>query len=78
MGQPRNQRGNKKKYMEANENENGLKSLVCSKSHSKRNDYSNTGLPQEARKSSNKQPKLTPKGTRNKTKRKPKVARGRK
>ena len=36
--------------------------LGCSKSSLKREVYSNTGLPQEARKPSNKQPNLTPKG----------------
>ena len=34
------------------------------KSSSKREVYSNTSLPQEIRKISNKQPKLTPKATR--------------
>ena len=42
----------------------GPKSLGCSKSCSKREVYCNTGLPQEARKISNKSPKLTPKGAR--------------
>ena len=49
---------------------NGPKSLGCSKSGSKREAYINTGLHQEARKISNKQPNLTPKGakrTKNKT-----------
>ena len=39
-----------------------------SKSNSKRKVYSNTILPQEARKISNKQPNLTPKATREKKK----------
>ena len=34
-----------------------------SKSHSKREVYSNTGLPQQTRKISNKQANSTPKGT---------------
>ena len=38
----------------------------CSKSSSKRVVYSNTILPQETRKISNKQPNLTPKATREK------------
>lgn len=47
---------------------NGLKPLGSTKSSSKRKVYSNTGLPQEARTISNKQPNLTPKGTRKRTK----------
>ena len=38
-----------------------------SKSISKREVYSNTNLPQETRKISNKQPNLTPKATRERT-----------
>ena len=38
--------------------------MGCSKSSSKREVYSNTILPQETRKTSNKQSNLTPKGTR--------------
>ena len=40
--------------------------MGCSKSSSKRVVYSNTSLPQETRKTSNKQSNLTPKGTREK------------
>ena len=40
------------------------KPMGCSKSSSKREVYSNTSLPQETRKISNKQSKLIPKGTR--------------
>ena len=40
------------------------KPMGCSKSSSKREVYSNTILPQERRKISNKQSNLTPKGTR--------------
>ena len=61
----RNQRGNQKiprdkwkwKY-------NNPKPMGCSKSSSKRDVYSNTILPQETRKVSNKQRNLTPKATR--------------
>ena len=38
--------------------------MGCSKSSSKREFYSNTSLPQEIRKISNKQPNLSPKGIR--------------
>ena len=38
--------------------------MGCSKTSSKRKLYSNTILPQETRKISNKQPNLTPKGIR--------------
>ena len=52
--------------------------MGCSKSSSKREVYSNTILPQETRKISNKQPKLTPKAIREKrttiTKIKPNLA----
>ena len=40
------------------------KSVGCSKSSSKREVYSDTSLTQETRKISNKQPNLTPIGTR--------------
>ena len=40
------------------------KPMGCSKSSSKREVYSDTSLPQKVRKISNKQPRLTPKGTR--------------
>ena len=40
--------------------------MVCSKNSSKREFYSNTNLPQETRKISNKQPNFTPKTTREK------------
>ena len=38
--------------------------MGCSKSSSKKDSYSNTILPQEINKISNKQPNLTPKETR--------------
>ena len=48
--------------------------MGCSKSSSKREVYSNTSLPQETRKISNKQSDLTPRGTRER-RTKPKVSR---
>ena len=45
-------------------NQQLTKSMGCSKSSSKREVYSDTGLPQETRKISNKQPKQTPKRIR--------------
>ena len=41
--------------------------MGCSKRSSKREDYSNTILPQETRNNSNKQPNLTPKAIRERT-----------
>ena len=65
IGQPGNQRRNKKIYgSKWRWKHVGLKLLWCSKSGSKREVCSNTGLPQEARKISNKQPNLTYKGAR--------------
>ena len=49
--------------------------MGCSKSSSKREVYSYTSLPQKTRKTSNKQSNLTPKGTRERRKTKPKVSR---
>ena len=55
------------------------KPMGCSKSSSKREVYSNTILPQETRKISNKQPNLTPKAVRERrTKKPPKLAEGKK
>ena len=56
-----NQWFNKEEIKETNENgiTNFLKSMGCSKSSSKREVYSSTGLPQETRKLSNKQSNLT-------------------
>ena len=51
------------------------KPMGCSKSSSKREVYSNTILPQETRKISDKQSHLTPKGTRERRTKKPKVSR---
>ena len=57
-------------------------SIPESMRHSKRNSkmqvYSNTSLPQETRKITNKQSNLTPKGTRKKNKQNPKLVEGRK
>ena len=47
---------------------NGPKPMGHSKSSTKREFYSNTNLPQETRKISNKQPKLMPKATRERRK----------
>ena len=56
--------------------------MGCSKSSSKREIYSNTILPQETRKTSNRQPNFTPKTTgkrrRTTTKRNPKLVEGKK
>ena len=53
--------------------------MGCSKSSSKREVYSNTILPQETRKTSNRQPSFTPSFTfgkrRTKKKKKPKIGR---
>ena len=51
--------------------------MGCSKSNSKREVYSNTILPQETRKTSNRQPNFTPKttGKRRTTTKKPKISR---
>ena len=71
MGQPRNQRGNQEMETNKKWKHYGPKSLGCSKGGSKREVYSNTDLPYEAKKKiSNKQPNITPKGatkTTNKT-----------
>ena len=67
MCQPRNQRRNKKVLGNTNTRKHSPKSLGCSKSGSKWEIHSNTGLPQEARKISNKQPNLTPKWARKRT-----------
>ena len=52
-----------KKYLESNGNENS-KSMDCIKSIPKGGGNSNTSIPQETRKKSNKYPNLTPKATR--------------
>ena len=62
-----------KKYLETNDNENTMaqKPMGCSKSSSRREVYSNTFLPRETRKISNKQPNLTPKAIRETRTKKP-------
>ena len=53
--------------------------MGCSKSSCKREVYSNTVLPQEARKTSNRQPNFTPKTTgKKKNKTTPKLVEGKK
>ena len=49
-----------------------------SKSSAKREVHQNASLPQETRKTSNKQPNLTPKATRKRTKTPPKLVDGKK
>ena len=57
-----------KKYRERNDNENTtVQKLGKHQSSPRREVYSNTGLLQEARKISNTQPNLTPKGARKRT-----------
>ena len=72
----RNQRGNKKisrnKWQWKHDNS---KPMGCSKSSSEREVYSNTSLPQETRKTLNKQPNLTQRTTRRRRKKHPKVSR---
>ena len=65
--------GHTKRYLKTKENKNTPKSVKCSKSRTKKEVYGNTGLPQETRKISNKQSKLTAKAARERTK--PKVSR---
>ena len=43
--------------------------MGCAKSNAKREVYSNTNLPQKARKTLNKQPNLTPEATRKRIRR---------
>ena len=51
------------------------KPMGCNKSSSKGEVYNNTILPQETRKITNEQPKLTPKAIREKRTKNPKVSR---
>ena len=68
----RNQKGNQKisrnKWQWKHDNS---KPVGCSKSSSKMKVYSNTILPQETRKTSNRQPNITPKVTGKRRKKKP-------
>ena len=52
--------------------------MGCSKSSSKREVYSDTVLPKETRKISNKQPNLTPKQLEKEEQKNPRVAEGNK
>ena len=52
--------------------------MGCSKNSSKREVYSNTILPQETRKTSNRQPNFTPRTTGKKNKKNPKLIEGNK
>ena len=49
--------------------------MGCHKSSSKREVYSNTGFPQEKRKTSSKQPNLPPKGIKKRRTNKPNISR---
>ena len=49
--------------------------MGCSKSSSKKEVYSNAILPQETRKTLNRQPNFTPKATGKKNQKKPKISR---
>jgi len=65
-----------KEFLEINENEN-MTTMGCNRSSSKKKVYSNTILPQETRKTSNRQPNFTPKTTgKKKNKNSPKLAEG--
>ena len=57
-----------KKYLETNDNENTMTQNLWDAAKAKREVYSNTILPQETRKLSNKQPNLTAKAIRERTK----------
>ena len=69
-----------KKFLETNDNENITQNLwECSKSSPKREIYSNTILPQEIRKTLNRQPNFTPKTTgKRKKKKNPSKSEGKK
>ena len=66
-------------YLETSENEKTMiKIIKTQQKQSKRQVYSNTSLPQERRKISNKQPNLTPKGTRERGTNKTQLVEGKK
>ena len=80
MGYWRNQKGYEKisrnKWQWKHDN---LKPMGCSESNSKREVYSNAILPQETRKTLNRQPNFTPKATGKRRKKKiPKLVEGKK
>ena len=56
-----------KKFLETNDNKNTIAQNLCSKNSSKREVYSNIILPQETRKTLNRQPNSTAKTTRRTT-----------
>ena len=67
--------------LETNDNENttNSKPMGCSKSSFKREVYGNTILPQDTRKTSNRQPNTTPRTTgKRRTKKTPKLVEGKK
>ena len=67
-----------KEFLEINESEN-MTTMGCNRSSSKKKVYSNTILPQETRKTSNRQPNFTPKTTLEKEEPKtPKLIEGKK
>ena len=68
----RNQKGNQKVSRNKWQwKHNNSKPMGCSKSSSKRDVYSNTILPQQIRKTSNRQPNFTPKTTGKRRTKKP-------
>ena len=71
-------RGNLKIPQDKQWKHNLTKSTGCSKSSSKREVHSNTGLPQETRKISNKQSNPTPNATRERKKQNPMSVEGKK
>ena len=68
----RNQRRNQEIPGDKWKQDNGPKSLGCSKSRSKRKIYRDTSLPHETRKILNKQQNFTPKATRERKEKKKK------
>ena len=52
--------------------------MGCTKSRAKKEVYSSINLPQETRETSNRQPNLTPKATRKRTRKPPKLVGGKK
>ena len=74
----RNQKGNKKVSRNEWQWKHNSKPMGCSESSSKREVYSNTILSQETRKTLNRQPNFTPKTTGKRTKKPPKLVKGKK
>ena len=76
MGYGRNQKGNQKNSRKKQQwKHDNSKPMRCSKSSSKREVYSNTILPQEIRKTSNRQPNFTPKTTGKRRTKNPQISR---